>query len=317
MNNIETIIVTGGLGFIGKNFCNELSIDYKNKIILDKITYASDLDFYYSVLKDLGWKLIVDDLNSDKIADCFEALTKVQVVHFAAESHVDNSFKNAGDFLISNTMGTQSLIDLCLRFNFRLLHISTDEVYGESILSHVKESSPLTPTNPYAATKAAADIFVQTHIKCFGLDAKIIRANNIFGSRQLCEKVIPKAIKSASCKNEFLLHGDKPIKRHFLHTSDFTLALERLLTTWEVTAETIFNIAGDKNITIRELIEFIYEELSANSQLIKYGPDRPFNDQEYNIDDSLIRSLGWKPVADFWKELALLCSNRSFIERQF
>ena len=172
------LIVTGGLGFIGKNFCKELNLQFSEKIILDKITYASDLDFYYNILKPLGWKLIVEDINSGRISEHFQDFKNATCVHFAAESHVDNSFENADEFLRSNVMGTQEIIKLCMQNNFKLLHISTDEVYGETVGHQADEISPLMPTNPYAATKAAADIFVQTHIRCFGLNAKIIRANN-------------------------------------------------------------------------------------------------------------------------------------------
>ena len=309
-----TIVVTGGLGFIGKNFCDKLSLNFERKIIVDKITYASDLEFYDTDLEKKGWEHFAIDINSEEFQNLLMPLNHCIVVHFAAESHVDNSFENAKEFVISNTLGTQSVIDIVRSKDCKLLHVSTDEVYGESIVDFLDEGAVFNPTNPYAATKAAADILVQTHIRCFGLNAKIIRANNIYGPRQLAEKVIPKAIKYASEKRKFSLHGGDEITRHFLHTEDFTRACETLLENWFDIDEIAFNVASADEITIRNLVEFIYTEIGCETDLISIGPDRPFNDRGYKINDKLIRSKGWKQRKTLVSELKKLCRARSYLD---
>ena len=306
------IIVTGGLGFIGKNFCESVSEIYVKKFVIDKVTYASDLDFFYEVLKPKGWKLIVADIVD--IENYRHILEQNHlVVNFAAESHVDSSFNNVDRFTHSNTLGTQKVIEFCLKYHHRLLHISTDEVYGEQAGAAVDETHILSPTNPYSATKAAADLFVQTYIKCFNLDAKIVRANNIFGPRQLVEKVIPKAIFCAQNQLEFQLHGTKEIRRHFLHTSDFNNALQIIVQSWDQSSHRIFNIASDNDVSIRELVEKIYKLFSITCDKIEIGQDRPFNDQQYAINDDRLRQLGWSPSRDFWIEIQKLCSENSYL----
>ena len=305
-----TIIVTGGLGFIGKNFAHQASTQFKEKIILDKFTYASDLDFYYSVLRPLGWKLTVGDVKHVSTSlNNVKCSSNVLIVNFAAESHVDRSFKNAKQFLDANAFGTLSLLDFCRDYGHKLLHISTDEVYGEITGVGVSEDALLNPTNPYSASKAAADLLVQTYITCFGVDAKIIRANNIFGNRQYFEKVIPKAMYRASKSMPFEVHGAKNLRRHFLHTSDFYAAIMKILISWFDSDERIFNIRADSVIGIHQLVEHIYNFYEADLDLISTGKDRPFNDSEYQVDDKKLRNLGWEPKVDFWSALDTLCSD--------
>ena len=308
---INKIIVTGGLGFIGKNFCEAVSEYFSEKIILDKFTYASDLEFYERTLRPAGWELIPCDIASEKMKGLGNLLDNALVINLAAESHVDNSFSNATAFLKANTLGTLQLVEQCIRSECKLLHVSTDEVYGEITTNKVDEESVLNPTNPYSATKAAADILVQTYIKCFQLDAKIIRANNVFGRRQLTEKVIPKAIHLAHSKKPFFMHGSKDLHRHFLHTDDFASAIIAIYKNWTTSEHRIFNIAGDEQVNIRELVSYIYQRCQADKNLIKVGGDRPFNDAAYMICDKRLRRLGWKPKVDFWCALDELCDTKS------
>jgi dTDP-glucose 4,6-dehydratase len=316
VENNKNIIITGGLGFIGKNFACEVSAEFDRKIIIDVVTYASDLDFFYSMLKPLGWELIVADINEIQNIPALQTLENPIIINFAAESHVDRSFSNAKHFLMTNTAGTLAVLEFCRRQKFKLIHISTDEVYGEVTGVGACENSPLMPTNPYSATKAAADMLVQTFTKCFSVNAKIIRANNIFGSRQLVEKVIPKAIMKAGQKEPFFIQGKKDLSRHFLHTKDFSRALMKILETWASCEHQIFNIAADNVVSIRTLVETIYSYQDAPLNLIQFGPDRPFNDSEYCIDDSRIRSLGWRPLECFEHKLRELCFDGEFFEGQ-
>ena len=316
MENSKNIVITGGLGFIGKNFASQVSKEFDRKIIIDIITYASDLDFFYSQLKPFGWELIVADINNIENISALHILENPIIINFAAESHVDRSFSNAKKFLVANTAGTLAVLEFCRHKNFKLIHISTDEVYGEVTGVGACENSPLMPTNPYSTTKAAADMLVQTFTKCFAVDAKIIRANNIFGSRQLVEKVIPKAIMRASKKEPFFIQGKKDLSRHFLHTKDFSRALMKILKTWTSSEHQIFNISANDMISIKTLLETIYSNQDAPLDLIQFGPDRPFNDSEYCIDDTRIRSLGWRPLECFEDKLRELCDNKEFFEGQ-
>lgn len=305
----RSLLVTGGLGFIGKNFClnilNNLNIlpDYTNKIIIDKNTYASDLDYYNKNLSN-DWELIIDSCAN--IKNYINQNESYDIIHFAAESHVDNSFTNARYFFQANVIDTLEMLEVLRNNpkNYRLIHISTDEVYGEQVNEPATEMSPLTPTNPYSASKTSADILVQTYKKCFQIDTKIIRANNIYGDYQLVEKVIPKAIFLARQKKQFFLHGSKSLKRHFLHTKDFSQAIYMLLCQWENINYDIFNIAGDNSYFIKDIVKKIYEMSNLDPKhFIKTGDDRPFNDTEYKVNDKIIRSLGWSPKVDFWDEL--------------
>ena len=308
----KCIIVTGGLGFIGKNFCRYVSGEFDNKLIIDKITYASDLDFFYTELKPKGWELIVGDVvNIEELVVGLPNLNRHLIINFAAESHVDNSFSNASKFLYSNGMGTLALLDFCRTHKNKFLHISTDEVYGENSGIGLTEDAALNPTNPYAATKAAADILVRTYIKSFKVDAKIVRANNIYGNRQLVEKVIPKAIYSAKNKKQFLLHGSKDLKRHFLHTDDFSEALLTVLGHWLEKRDVVYNVGANESVEIRKLVKYVYSTLNADPKLIQIGADRPFNDIEYEVNDDLIRGIGWSPKKDFWLEIHRICQSGS------
>ena len=309
---VDNLIVTGGLGFIGKNFCERICGNYKNKYIIDRGTYASDLDFYYRILKGAGWELIIADVNEIGEISRIRGLENMLIVNFAAESHVDHSFSNANHFMKANALGTLSVLDFCRETNARLIHISTDEIYGEVIGNPATEDSLLNPSNPYSATKAAADLLAQTYARCFNVDVKTIRANNVFGSGQLSEKVIPKAVEYASLGKKFEIHGQKDLRRHFLHTSDFTSAIVCIIDTWDECEHRIFNIAGNESYLIRELVCRIYEHLGVSQDLVINGEDRAFNDTEYSINDDRLRGLGWAPKVDFWKAIRSICDERSY-----
>ena len=313
----SNIIVTGALGFIGKNFCYNVSKEFGRKIIFDKITYASDLDFYYSDLKSLGWELVSGDVNSINDYDFLQKFEDCIVVNFAAESHVDNSFSNAKMFMKVNAVGTITVAQFCLDNGYRLLHISTDEVYGEVTERAADEATLLNPTNPYSTSKAAADLVIQTYRNTFALDAKVIRANNLYGPRQMSEKVIPKAIKGACSNSPFYIHGNKKLIRHFLHVDDFTMALRYILDSWELDSHYVYNIAADEAIEILELVKRIYSNCGSSPDLVKIGDDRPFNDADYKIDDKRLRNLGWNPKVNFRVALDQLCIEKSFIDSKF
>ena len=314
----KLLVVTGGLGFIGKNFCRETNIDADDKIIIDLFTSVSDVNFYRDFLKDLGWKLIKSDsAEISKLIDDSE-YSHIDIFNFAAESHVDNSFHDVGLFLSRNVSSTVSVLDWVrgLKADARLFHISTDEVYGEIIDSAASEDHKFNPTNPYAASKASADLMVQTYGHSFNVPYAIVRANNVYGSRQYVEKLIPKAIFCASKGLPFDVHGSGLQRRHFLHTSDFTRALEVIEQKFDremLSGRNIYNIAGDSELTVIDVVTRIYQMLDCSEQLISVGrQDRPFNDQRYFVDDSKLRSLGWRPLRDFNEVLTDLVHKKDY-----
>ena len=312
----KLLLVTGGLGFIGKNFCKLNNLLCDEKIIIDKFSYASDLNFYIKELKPVGWKLIIEDISNIENIKALQGYDEIDILNFAAESHVDNSFELSELFLKENTMATLKLLNYVKSSisKIRLLHISTDEVYGAVDNHPATELSRLNPTNPYSASKAAGDLLAQTYKTCFSVNLKIIRANNIFGPGQLEEKLIPKAIVFSKRRENFYLHGSKKIKRHFVHVHDFTSAIEIIFKQWEIESFHIYNISGDESYFISDVVDKIYSENGLDpNEFIKIGEDRPFNDIEYKVDDTRLRALGWKPKIIFWEELSKLNRENSIL----
>ena len=313
MNYCNAAIVTGGLGFIGKNFTLKLLDKYKHIYIVDKISDVSDIEFYKQNLA-CNVQLLSQRVKDLRLKSYVELHESLDIYHFAAESHVDNSFHNGPDFVLNNAYDTAMLLqEICaFKDNVRLVMISTDEVYGESNDRPFVESDPLNPTNPYSASKAAADVLTQTYARCFGVNSITVRANNIYGCRQFVEKLIPRCIQYASQRKIFEIHGDGSQLRHFLHTDDFSSAIFKLVDNWDVLGSRIFNIAGDSEYSVKSIVSMIYGEFSVSDNFYRFVGDRPYNDKRYFVDDSLIRSLGWSPIIDFNSAISRMCSSLDF-----
>jgi len=291
------ILITGGLGFIGSNFINFIFENNKlnfNKIInIDKESYCSNKNFSINNEK---YKYIKADIN-DKNLICFilKEYNITHIIHFAAQSHVDNSFDNSLDYTIDNVMGTHNLLDCVKNVNRNILflHFSTDEVYGESInKSDIKiETSLLLPTNPYAASKAAAEMYVNSYKKSYNLNTIILRCNNVFGPNQYPEKVIPKFIKQFKNNQKITIHGNGDSIRDFIYVDDVSNAIITVLTKGEINE--IYNISGEIKISIFELAKLIIGKDDINEH-IRYVNDRPFNDKRYEINSDKLKQLGWK-----------------------
>jgi dTDP-glucose 4,6-dehydratase len=306
-------VVTGGLGFIGKNFINELAPKYKNILVVDKFSKYSDMDFYKRCFPEVD--ILFCRVKDFLLEPYVRLYGGVDIFNFAAESHVCDSFDNGPDFVLANAYDTSILLEQIKKFrdNVRLVHISTDEVYGERVSKPALESDSLRPTNPYAASKAAADMLVQTYSRCYKINAVTIRANNIYGPQQHVSKLIPKAIYYASEEKLFPVHGDGLQVRHFLHTSDFCIALFCLMRQWDELETRIFNIAGDTEYSVRTILKSIYQNFKLEADnFISYEMDRPFNDRRYLVDDSAIRRIGWAPKMDFNAQLDSMCRDRDF-----
>lgn len=308
---MKNLIITGGLGFIGKNIARYISAshDYDKLYIVDKNTRVSDIGYFRKYLAS-DFELIQSCISEIKIE---EYGSSIDIINFAAESHVDESFINAVNFTDQNVLKTHIFLEniRLSKVDCRLIHISTDEVYGGSMMVPCTELANFAPSNPYSASKAAADLLVQTYAQCYGLNIAIIRANNLYGDYQNIEKLIPKAIYMASNEEPFMLHGSGEQTRHFLHCKDFLTAILTIMKNWYSVEKKIFNIAADTEQSVVSLVRKIYTSFELDTQkFVKFGPDRPFNDQQYLINDSKLRELGWAPAIDFETELNQIIEHR-------
>lgn len=288
-----TILVTGGCGFIASNFINSVSNHY-DIVNLDKLDVCSSVD-------NCGVKPVVGNIrNRELLVHLIDRYKFDTVIHFAAHSHVDNSFEDPVTFTEENTLGTHILIDTFRQNspNTEIVHFSTDEVYGESLNDkQFLETDALSPTNPYAASKAAAEMIVMSYIKSFNMNIKIIRCNNVYGPNQYHEKLIPKFIKLLKEGNKCTLHGNNSanIKRAFIHVDDVTSAV---LSVWKYgTPGEIYNISSDYEVSVLDVAKIIIEESTGTDDYDKWLTnisDRPFNDERYHINSDKLRELGWK-----------------------
>jgi len=307
LSNIKNLLVTGGCGFIGSNFIN---IFYEknpniNIVNIDALYYCADVNnINKKVRKSSRYKLVKGNICSeDLVSHILDYYNIDTVIHFAAQSHVQNSFTDALQYTKDNVMGTHTLLECCRKYGKikKFLHVSTDEVYGESLLditeSKKTEQSLLCPTNPYAASKASAELIVQSYIKSFKMPIIITRGNNVFGPNQYPEKVIPKFIQQIKNGEKITIQGDGSCVRGFLHISDTVDAFIKILEKGQVGE--IYNIGCDENmeISILDLAKLIHKLTNTDKlfeETIKYIEDRPFNDQRYYIENNKLKNLGWK-----------------------
>jgi dTDP-glucose 4,6-dehydratase len=296
------LLVTGGCGFIGSHFINYIHEKYPHLVIvnIDRVDYCSSVDN----ITNKGPTYIhakIDLNNQNEMRKLFETYMIDAVVHFAAQSHVDNSFGNSLSFTMDNVLGTHVLMECCrqahlLRPIQKIVHISTDEVYGEVDLDHsgCHEKSLLNPTNPYAATKAAAEFIVRSYYHSFKLPIVITRGNNVFGENQYPEKVIPKFLTQMLNDNPITVQGLGTARRNFIYVDNVSSAVEVILTNGEINE--VYNIGCDDEYSVMEIAEILSKKvngLDKPSLKITYIEDRCFNDQRYCIDSSKLKALGW------------------------
>jgi len=301
---MNKIVVTGGAGFIGSHIVEMLLAKYPQAqiVILDRMTYATNIRSILHLASNPRVNLIVGDICEMYI--CQKAVKDADlVIHAAAESHVDNSFGNSLEFTRSNTLGTHTLLEACRTLNVpRIIHVSTDEVYGEIIKGTADEEYPLKPTNPYSASKAAAEMIVQGYLQSFKIPALILRANNIFGIRQYPEKIIPKFITTLMRGDKLTLHGTGKNTRHYLSAHDLMKALLLLIEKGQIGA--CYNIGTVEEYQNVEMAQMICDLFGLKAQdHIVHVTDRPFNDARYAVDWSKISKLGWKPQSSLKSEL--------------
>ncbi len=301
---MKKIVITGGAGFIGSHIVDEFMESYPdaNILVLDKMTYAADIRNIRHHIEKKNFDLIVGDICS--IETCERALEGADLlIHAAAESHVDHSFSNSLEFSQTNVVGTHCLMEVCRRLETpRIIHVSTDEVYGEILEGAADESSILKPTNPYSASKAAAEMIINGFVQSFKLPVVMIRANNMFGTRQFPEKIIPKFMLMLMQDQKLTMHGTGKHKRHFLAVRDFTNALKILNEKGEIGE--CYNIGTTQEFQNIEIAEVLCDLFGlSREKYITFVKDRPFNDGRYAVNWNKITQLGWKPTIDLKETL--------------
>lgn len=309
----SVLFVTGGAGFIGSHFINNIYLKYKNvKIInFDALYYCANEEA--NIKKEIRenkrrYTFIKGNLQSiDLLNYIFQTNEITHVVHFAAQSHVQTSFTDALTYTNDNIVGTHNLLEAARRHCLTLekfIHVSTDEVYGENENSDIKtEKSILCPTNPYAATKASAEMLAQSYHHSFKMPIIITRGNNVYGPKQYPEKVIPKFINQLVNGKKVTIQNENCM-RAFLHVYDTATAFITILECGEIGE--IYNIGCDENMeySILEVAKLLIKKIKNSekySEHIEYIEDRPFNDQRYYISNSKLKALGWKITIDFEK----------------
>lgn len=298
------IVVTGGAGFIGSNFVHHMLAEHSDcqLIVLDKLTYAGNLKNLSGWMQDPRFHFIRLDVCDPAIIEVVRSCDAV--VHFAAESHVDRSIEDAAPFMRTNVEGTWQLLEACRRAGVsRFLQVSTDEVYGSlGPNGKFKESSPVVPTSPYAASKAAADLVVLSYVRTHSVPAIITRCSNNFGPYQFPEKFIPLMVSQALVGQPLPVYGDGQNVRDWIHVSDHCRALDRILHHGK--EGEIYNIGGGCEMKNIEVARKILEILKRPAHLICFVSDRLGHDRRYSVDcGKLKRSLDWEPRLDFERGL--------------
>jgi dTDP-glucose 4,6-dehydratase len=308
---MKNLLVTGGCGFIGSNFINYFFKESNCNIInLDAMYYCADeYNIHEEVRNSDRYILVKGNLTSyDLVRHILETHKVDTIIHFAAQSHVQNSFNESLEYTRDNIVGTHTILEVSRKYGKiqKFIHISTDEVYGESMLEENEEKkneeSILCPTNPYAATKAAAELIAKSYYHSFKMPIIITRGNNVYGPNQYPEKLIPRFIKLLLENKPVTIQGDGSNVRAFLHVDDVCSAIKIILLDGKIGE--VYNIGSDDNseYTIQEIAKMLIKKIKnteLTDTLIEYIEDRPFNDKRYYISNEKLKNLGWEIKKDF------------------
>jgi dTDP-glucose 4,6-dehydratase len=287
-----SILVTGGFGFIGSNFVRYMS-DKTESIVVDALKYGSN----ENNLKDLDYKFVKGTIcDYESMAELVKNVDAI--VNFAAETHVDRSISNPYAFIESNVIGTYTILEAMRKVNpeARLVHVSTDEVYGDIEEGSFREGDALKPSSPYSASKASADMFVLAYVRTYELDAVITRCTNNYGPYQFPEKLIPKTIIRAKKDMKIPIYGTGKNVRDWIYVNDHCEAINLVLERGE--RGEIYNISSGEEKTNLEVVSEILR-IMEKPDLAEFVEDRPGHDVRYSLDSSKIRKLGWKPKYGF------------------
>lgn len=300
------IVVTGGAGFIGGNFCHYMTGKYPedNIICIDKLTYAGNMETLAPIMDKPNFKFYKADITDrDTIYKIFEDENPDIVVNFAAESHVDRSITDPEIFLRTNIIGTSVMLDASRKYGIKRYHqVSTDEVYGDLPLDRpdlfFTETTPLHTSSPYSASKASADLLVQAYARTYNMPCTISRCSNNYGPYHFPEKLIPLMISRALADESLPVYGTGENVRDWLHVYDHCVAIDLIIRNGRVGE--VYNVGGHNERTNLEVVKTILRALDKPESLITYVADRKGHDMRYAIDPTKLETeLGWKPKYNF------------------
>ena len=307
----KNIIVTGGLGFIGSNLIDLLISKKYSVINLDKVSYSSNFYNLKEHKNNNKYKFIKCDLNSKKIPNILLKYKPICIFNLAAETHVDRSIDGPKNFINSNVLGTFNLLEafktFSTKYSSKLIHISTDEVYGDILKGRSDEKYSYKPSSPYAASKAASDHLVYSYIRTYKIPAVITNCSNNYGPKQHPEKLIPKLIYNIINNKELPIYGKGKNSREWLHVKDHCMALFKVFEKGKIGE--FYNIGSNKNLNniqiTKALIKIAKNFIAIGHRVkIKYIADRPGHDLRYAINSKKIKKkLKWKPQIKFDKGL--------------
>lgn len=314
------LLVTGGYGFIASNFINYYFSQKNNLNVLvnmDCLYYAANKNnISEEIKKNKKYIFIKSNINnSDLVSYVLNEYNITHIIHFAAQTAVDASFQNSLQYTRDNVLATHSFLENCRAYGKieKFIHVSTDEVYGDSKLDEKipkNEQSILCPNNPYSATKAAAEMIVSSYSRCYKMPIIITRGNNVYGPNQYPEKIIPKFIKLLKNNKKVTVHGDGTYVRAFLHSYDTATAFELILHEG-VIGET-YNIGCHDEYSIMDITKKIIKLVKNTddySKWIEYVEDREYNDIRYYMDNIKLKNLGWVVEKNFDEELKRICNS--------
>ena len=326
---MNKIIITGGLGFIGSNLIKLLLRKKYRVINLDKVSYSSNFYNTKNFVKNKNYKFIKCNLlNKKKLLKILNIYKPICIFNLAAETHVDRSIDGPKDFINSNIVGTFNMLEVFKIFSkknkkTKLIHISTDEVYGDVLKGRSKENDPYKPSSPYAASKASSDLLVQSYIRTYGLRAIITNCSNNYGPRQHPEKLIPKVIYNILNNKKLPIYGKGKNSREWIYVDDHCDALLKVFIKGKIGE--FYNIGSNINLTnlnvIKEIIKLSNKFLKLKKEIkISFIKDRPGHDLRYALNSSKIyRNLKWKPKYSFkagiQKTLKWYINNQNYFSK--
>lgn len=294
---MRNYLITGGAGFIGANFTHYLLRKYSDikVVVYDKLTYAGNLDNLLDADDDPRYAFVLGDIaDADTVAAAIRDHQIDTIVNFAAESHVDRSIMNPDAFVKTDVYGTYVLLEAARRFNLERYHqISTDEVYGHVPVGSSRETDPLEPRSPYAASKASADLMVNAYHITYGLPVTITRGSNNIGPYQYPEKVIPLFVTNAMDDVPLPLYGDGLQMRDYQYVEDHCEGIDAVLQHGQIGE--VYNVGTGSELRNLEMTHLVLDTLGKPSSLIQPVTDRPGHDRRYSLDVSKLKALGWQP----------------------
>jgi dTDP-glucose 4,6-dehydratase len=287
------VLVTGGAGFIGSHFVHRLAAAGDEVVVLDKLTYAGNR----ANLDGVEHEFHHGDI-ADPAAVAAAAEGCLAIVNFAAESHVDRSIIGPAEFIVTDVLGTQVLLEHARHAGIRLVQVSTDEVYGDIPLGAPPcgEDAPLRPSSPYSASKTGGDLQVLAYVRTYGVDACITRGANNYGPRQYPEKFLPLFVTNAFEGRDLPVYGDGRQRREWLHAEDYCSAIDLVMR--EAPPGEVYNVAGQERENM-EVVRRILDLTGGSPDLVRHVEDRPGHDRRYSIDSAKVRALGWAPRHSF------------------